>query len=171
MTSAAAWAKWRRVDIERAHDAVTDGFRQTGDAIRRQPADRHRHWRGLGLPIRPCDWRPQQAGVSARDYEPASFRAGALLRSVATALTLSAFATPAGAATGSTSIERPASTWEVSGSGLKLPRERLGARYCARAAHRNALVIERERFPFSFALTFTRLISNRRRETWIRPHF
>ena len=41
----------------------------------------------------------------------------------------------------------------------------------ARAAHRNALVIERERFPFSFALTFTRSDSNRRRPTWTTRHF
>ena len=35
----------------------------------------------------------------------------------------------------------------------------------ARAAHRNALVIERERFPFSFALTFTRPLRFKPQET------
>ena len=55
---------------ERAHDAVMDGFLQTGDGHPEKPADRHRHWRGLGLPVRPCNWRPQQAGVSALAMNP-----------------------------------------------------------------------------------------------------
>ena len=55
------------------------------------------------------------------------FQGGCLAALFATAMTLSAFATPAWAATQSTSSERPASTWELSGSGLKLSRERLDA--------------------------------------------
>ena len=55
-----------------------------------------------------------------------------LFQSVYLALLLAAaflfstlLATQAWAATGSTSIERASSTWESSGSGLKLPPERL----------------------------------------------
>jgi hypothetical protein len=57
-----------------------------------------------------------------------------LFQSVCLALLLAApfllstlLATQAWAATGSTSIERAPSTWESSGSGLKLPQERLDA--------------------------------------------
>ena len=52
-------------------------------------------------------------------------QSGCLAALFASAMTLPAFATPAWA--GSTSLERPASTWESSGSGLKLPQQRLDA--------------------------------------------
>jgi len=53
------------------------------------------------------------------------FQSGCLAALFATAMT-PAFATPALAATAATSIIPP-STWEPSGSGLKLPQERLDA--------------------------------------------
>ena len=54
------------------------------------------------------------------------FQSGYLALLLAAAILLPAlFAAPAWAATGSTSIERAPSTWESSGSGLKLPQERL----------------------------------------------
>ena len=109
---------------ERAHDTVSDALRETSGANSAQSTCRHRHRLGPRLPLRPCQWRTQQAEFSALVVNPQLQSAYFALLLAAAILLPALFANPAWAATGSTSIERAPSTWE-SGSGLRLPQERL----------------------------------------------